>query len=198
MESEYARLSNAEEDHILTDQDMYFKARKSGYKIPPLIHAIGTKNKNAMRMLLYDEYDLIKPDLPINQKDIIGDTPLIKAVRTGQLRIVSDLLGEDDIDIDAKNVSGHTALDLANAYNHLEINAKNDSEPTALDLAKAHNRLEIVKLLEDKKNKTGRFQLGKISLDYGGKRKHRKKKTSKKTRKTSKKTRKGRSIKHKK
>jgi hypothetical protein len=176
MESEYAPLSNAEEDHVLTDEEMYVKARKLRYVIPPLIHAIGKKNKYAIRMLLYDEDGFLKPDLDINQTDLIGNTPLITAARTGQEDIVRLLLDDTNIDIDAKNVFGYTALVLADANGY-----KN-----------------IVTLLDDKKHTRGEFELGKISLDYGGKRKHRKKKTSKKTRKTSKKTRKGRSRKHKK
>lgn len=88
---------------------------------------------------------LITHNADVNTRDNIGNTPLHYAVINGHKAVVSFLIDEYKVDVNVKNQTGLTALDIATANNNTDIiellkhkaqvNDENNAGNQALDLA---------------------------------------------------------------
>ncbi|KAJ5556540.1 hypothetical protein N7494_000455 [Penicillium frequentans] len=91
-----------------------------------LDHSKNPDNANALRLLLELGAD-------VNALNSERETPLMQAVRYGDLKVISILLEQDNVNLYAKGRYGHTALHIATIDGHLG----------ALDLLLSSERLDV-------------------------------------------------------
>jgi ankyrin repeat protein len=91
------------------------------------VHANAPDSANAMQLLLELGADV---NIVLNLEQ---ETPLIRAARYGDLKVINVLLEHRNINLYAKNRYGYTALHVATCYNHLG----------AVDLLLSSERLDV-------------------------------------------------------
>jgi len=102
--------------------------------------------------------ELVEHGAKINQKDSIGNTPLVSAAQANHLEVIEVLTAREDLEMEEKVMNGNTALCCASNFGHAgavklllekgaKVNHQNDYGCTALMYASEHGFFEVTEAI---------------------------------------------------